>query len=67
MGVRSDYLESDTPPGERKAEANGADGAPASGQNSVTFKPTLNTPNEIEVEIGLMWGGVRFIYKYRRE
>jgi hypothetical protein len=66
MGVRSDGLESDTPPGERKAEANGADGAPASGQKSVTFKPSLSSPNEIEVEVGLMWGAVRFIYKYRR-
>jgi hypothetical protein len=67
MGVRSDGLESDTPSGERKAEANGADGTGASGQKSVTFKPTLSSPNEIEVEVGLMWGAARFIYKYRRE
>ncbi len=67
MGGRGDGLESDTPPGERKAEANGADGAGASGQKSVTFKPTLSSPNEIEVEVGLMWGAARFIYKYRRE
>ncbi len=67
MGVRSDGLESDTPPGERKAEANGADGAAANGQKSVTFKPSLSSPNEIEVEVGLMWGAARFIYKYRRE
>lgn len=67
MGVRGNGLESDTPPGERKAEATGADGAGASGQKSVTFKPSLSSPNELEVEVGLMWGAAQFIYKYRKE
>lgn len=65
IGVRGDGLESDTPGGERKAEANGADGSVGSGQKSVTFKPNPNS-NELEVEVGMMWGAVRFIYKYRR-
>ena len=58
-------IDSDTPDGERKAEAYGENGADGSGQKSVTFKPTPNS-NELEVEIGLNWGVIKFIYKYQR-
>ncbi|MCY7349014.1 MAG: hypothetical protein LH614_22720 [Pyrinomonadaceae bacterium] len=65
IGVSGDGLTSDTPAGERKAEAFAENGANGSGQKSVTFKPSPNA-NEIQVEIGLGWGDVRFVYKYRR-
>ncbi len=65
IGVSGNGLTSDTPAGERKAEAFGENGASGSGQKSVIFKPSLNS-NELQVEIGLGWSDVRFIYKYRR-
>ena len=65
IGVAGKGLESDTPGGERKAEANGKNGSLGSGQKSVTFKPSPSA-NELEVEIGMMWGAVRFVYKYQR-
>ena len=65
IGVRGDGLESDTPGGDRKAEAFGENGATGSGQKSVTFKPSASS-DEIEVEVGIMWSAVRFVYKYRR-
>ncbi len=65
IGVSGDGLTSDMPAGERIADANGENGATGSKQKSVTFKPSLNS-DEIRVEIGLEWGDVRFIYKYRR-
>lgn len=48
------------------ADANGKNGSVGSGQKSVTFKPSPNS-NELQVEIGMNWGEVRFIYKYRRD
>lgn len=65
LGVGGSGIESDTPRGEWLAAANGKNGAPGSGQKSVTFKPSPNA-NELEVEIGMMWGAVRFVYKYQR-
>ena len=65
LGVSGSGIESDTPRGQWLAEANGRNGAPGSGQKSVTFRPSPNA-NELEVEIGMMWGAVRFVYKYRR-
>jgi hypothetical protein len=65
IGVAGDGIDSDTPAGERAAAANGENGAGGSGQKSVTFKPTQNA-GEIEVRVELMWGAVKFIYKYKR-
>ena len=65
IGVAGEGIDSDTPGGERKAEASGENGAGGSGQKSVTFKPTGNS-NELEVRVELMWGAVKFIYKYQR-
>jgi len=49
----------------RCAEANGQDGASASGQRSLTLKPQSGA-SEIEVKISMMWGEVNYTYKYRR-
>lgn len=65
IGIAGDGLKSDTPDGEWKAEAYGENGALGSGKQSVYFIPSLNS-NELEVEIELMRGAVRFIYKYQR-
>jgi hypothetical protein len=65
IGVAGVGLESDTSGGERKAEAYGENGALGRGQKSVTFKPIPNS-NELEVRVEMMWGAVKFIYKYRR-
>jgi len=42
-----------------------ADAGPTSASKSVTFKPQPSA-SEIEIRIGLMWGGLNFTYKYRR-
>lgn len=65
LGVSGSGIESNTPRNQWVAEANGSNGAAGSGQKSVTFKPS-SSANEIEVEIGMMWGAVRFVYKYQR-
>lgn len=65
IGVGGSGIESDTPRGEWLTTANGENGSAGSGQKSVTFKPTPNS-NELEVRVELMWGAVRFIYKYQR-
>lgn len=65
IGASGSGLESDGSSNDRKAEANGNNGSIGSGQKSVTFKPSPNS-NELEMKIGLGWGDVEFIYKYRR-
>ena len=65
MGVGGSGIESDTPRRQWFAQANDTNGASGSGQKSITFKPSPNA-GELEVEIGMMWGAVRFVYKYQR-
>lgn len=66
MNIGGSGIESDTPRAQWDLYANGANGSPGnSGQRNITFKPS-SSASELEVEIGLMWGTVRFKYKYQR-
>lgn len=65
MNLGGSGLESDTPRNQWVAEANGRNGQNGSGQKTIYFKPSPNA-GDLEVEIGLQWGAVRFKYKYQR-
>ena len=64
IGVSGVGLDSDTPPRDRIAESNIPTGS-ASPSKTVNFKPNPSA-SQIEVEIGMMWGEVKFIYIYKK-
>ena len=66
MGARGYSMESDTPSDQRSLSVNTEDGKAASQSKSIRFTPS-GTPNEIEVEVGLMWGSVWYTYKYKKD
>jgi|GEM_PF-2936528 len=64
IGVSGRGLETDAPSDQRSAYATPPEG-PASASRSVTFKPSKSS-SEIEVMIGMMWGGLEISYKYKK-
>lgn len=65
IGVAGSGLTSNIPSDQQIAYAKAENGSGASAQQAVTFKPQPGS-SDIEVRISMMWGGLNFIYKYRR-
>lgn len=66
IGVSGNGITSNAVGDELSANAISTPGASANAQRSITFKPNPDS-KEIDVQIGMMWGAVKFIYKYSRE
>lgn len=66
IGVSGKGISSEAVGDELSANAISTPGASANAQSSITFKPIPDS-KEIDVHVGMMWGAVKFTYKYSRE
>jgi hypothetical protein len=65
IGASGTGLEGPGSSEDRKAEANGENGSIGRGEKSATFKPAPSA-TDLQLEVGLGWSDIKFIYKYRR-
>lgn len=66
LGARGFSMDSETPSDQRYLSVNTEDGKAASQSKSIRFTPS-GSPDEIIVEVGMMWGAVWFNYKYKKD
>jgi hypothetical protein len=66
IGVSGSGLTTETPSEQRIAQTKCPVDVGDAAQTSVTFKPYPNA-SDVEVKIDVSWGGVVFIYKYKRQ